>query len=100
MRRGLELASSHLYTLQRDAVFEVRERRVNEQGLARLRTDDGWISEDLNPLSGQRGPIASPLPVTSPLTYRVVLRDGAVVRETVELSSAIVHVVPCGAAKG
>ena len=97
VRRGLELASSHLYTLQRDAVFEVRERRVNEQGLARLRTDDGWISEDLNPLSGQRGPIASPLPVASPLTYRVVLRDGAVVRETVELSSAIVHVVPCGA---
>ena len=26
VRRGLELASSHLYTLQRDAVFEVRDR--------------------------------------------------------------------------
>lgn len=97
VRRGLELASAHLYTLARDAVFEVRERRVNEQGLARLRCDDGWVSEDLNPLSGQRGPIAAPLPTTSPLTYKVVLRDGAVVRETVELSSAIVHVVPCGA---
>ncbi|KAJ1451222.1 hypothetical protein M885DRAFT_530364 [Pelagophyceae sp. CCMP2097] len=97
VRRGLELASPHLCTLAKDAVFEVLERRVNEQGLARLSTDDGWISEDLNPLSGQRGPIAELLPLTAPLIYRVVLRDGAVVRETVELSSAIVHVVPCGA---
>ena len=96
VRRGLELASTHAFTLPKDAVFEVRERRVNEQGLARLRTDDGWISADLNPLSGQRGPVAEPLPVAAPLTFRVVLRDGAVVRETVELSSAIVSVVPCG----
>ena len=96
VRRGLELASTHAFTLPKDAVFEVRERRVNEQGLARLRTDDGWISEDLNPLSGQRGPVAEPLPVAAPLTFRVVLRDGAVVRETVELSSAIVSVIPCG----
>ncbi|KAH8072221.1 hypothetical protein JL720_11263 [Aureococcus anophagefferens] len=81
--------------LRRDAVFEVRERRVNEQGLA-ARTDGGWISEDLNPLSGQRAHrVAAARRVA--LTYRVVLRDGAVVRETVELSSAIVHVVPCGA---
>ena len=81
VRRGLELASTHAFTLPKDAVFEVRERRVNEQGLARLRTDDGWISEDLNPLSGQRGPVAEPLPVAAPLTFRVVLRDGAVVRQ-------------------
>ena len=59
-----------MYTLARDAVFEAKERRVNEQGLARLRVgDDGWISEDLNPLSGQRGPIAAPLPVPRPLAY-------------------------------
>ena len=31
-----ELASTHAFTLPKDAVFEVRERRVNEQGLARL----------------------------------------------------------------
>eukprot|EP00635_Sarcinochrysidales_sp_CCMP3193_P014062 CAMPEP_0118899848 /NCGR_PEP_ID=MMETSP1166-20130328/6224_1 /TAXON_ID=1104430 /ORGANISM="Chrysoreinhardia sp, Strain CCMP3193" /LENGTH=580 /DNA_ID=CAMNT_0006838979 /DNA_START=106 /DNA_END=1848 /DNA_ORIENTATION=+ len=96
VREGLELASAHLYTLQKNAVFVVHERRVNEQGLTRLRTDDGWISEDLNPLSGQRGPIVVPLPVAEALEYRVVLDDGAVVRETVELSSAIVQVVPRG----
>jgi len=96
VREGLELASPHLYTLARHAVFEVRERRVNEQGLARLRTDDGWISEDLNPLSGQRGPIASLLPLRRQLSYRVVLEDGAVVRDTVELSSPVVQVVPRG----
>mmetsp|Transcript_11981 Transcript_11981/g.16204 ORF Transcript_11981/g.16204 Transcript_11981/m.16204 type:complete len:433 (+) Transcript_11981:110-1408(+) len=96
VREGLELASPHIYTLAKDAVFQVYERRVNEQGLARLRTDDGWLSEDLNPLSGQRGPIALLLPISKPLKYRVILPDGAVVRETVELSSAIVHIVPCG----
>ena len=96
VREGLELASPHLYTLQKNAVFIVHERRVNDQGLARLRTDDGWLSEDLNPLSGQRGPIVVPLPVFEPLKYRVILPDGAVVRQTVELSSAIVHVVPQG----
>lgn len=96
VREGLELTSTHLYTLVKNCVFQVHERRVNEQGLARLRTDDGWISEDLNPLSGQRGPIATLLPLAGPVAYRVVFPDGAVVRSTVELSSAIVHHMRCG----
>lgn len=95
VREGLELTSNHLYTLVKNCVFQVHERRVNEQGLARLRTDDGWISEDLNPLSGQRGPIATLLPLAGPVAYRVVIPDGAVVRSTVELSSAVVdHMAP------
>jgi len=53
VRTGLELSSRHLYTVPRTTVVEVLERRVNNQGLARLRIGDGWISEMLNPLSGQ-----------------------------------------------
>ena len=96
VRGGLELSSPHIYTLAHQAIMEVHERRVNEQGLARLRTDDGWISEHLNPLSGQRGPIVELVPVVANLKYRVVLQEGAVVRETVELSSPIVKVIQCG----
>lgn len=96
VRSGLELSSPHIYTVSHQAIMEVHERRVNEQGLARLRTDDGWISEHLNPLSGQRGPIVELLPVVSSLKYRVVLQEGAVVRETVELSSPIVRVIQVG----
>lgn len=32
---------------------QVFERRINDAGLPRLRVMDGWISEVLNPLSGQ-----------------------------------------------
>lgn len=96
VRDGMELSSGHLYTFPQNSVFEARERRVNEQGLARLRTDEGWISEDLNPLSGQRGPIVLLLPMTRPLAFRVVLDDGAVVRRTVELSSQVVETVASG----
>jgi hypothetical protein len=60
VRSGLELSSRHLYTIQHNSVVEVMERCVNNQGLARLRTSDGWISEMLNPLSGQvGGPVPS-----------------------------------------
>ena len=53
VRVGLELSSRHVVTIPYDSVVEVTERCVNNQGLARLRTADGWISEMLNPLSGQ-----------------------------------------------
>jgi hypothetical protein len=53
VRVGLELSSRHLYTVPCNSIVEVSERCVNNQGLARLRTADGWISEMLNPLSGQ-----------------------------------------------
>lgn len=53
VRAGLELSSRHIYTIGSQSVVEVTERCINNQGLARLRTADGWISEMLNPLSGQ-----------------------------------------------
>lgn len=53
VRTGLELSSRHLYTIPHNSVIDVSERCINNQGLARLRTNDGWISEMLNPLSGQ-----------------------------------------------
>jgi hypothetical protein len=37
---------------------------------------DGWCSELLNPLSGQRGIIVQPLPFPVPAIYRVVFKDG------------------------
>jgi hypothetical protein len=63
VRTGLELSSRHLYTIPSNSLLEVTERCINNQGLARLRTADGWISEMLNPLSGQVGHLS----VTSPL---------------------------------
>ena len=75
-------------------LIEPKARARWERSIVHTSTRTG---EDLNPLSGQRGAIATLLPVTTPLRYSVVLRDGAVVRETCELSSAIVHVVPRGA---
>ncbi|KAL3904939.1 MAG: hypothetical protein SGILL_009876, partial [Bacillariaceae sp.] len=57
---------------------------------------DGWCSELLNPLSGQRGIIAQPLPFPVPAIYRVTLPIGAVVRRDVELSSPQVGTVPFG----
>lgn len=53
VRAGLELSSRHLYTISSQSIVEVTERLINNQGLARLKTADGWISEMLNPLSGQ-----------------------------------------------
>ena len=87
---GLELASTCLHP-PKDAVFEVKNVEQGPRGCGRTAMD----LEDLNPLSGQRGPVAEPLPVAAPLTFGVVLRDGAVVRETL-LSSAILSLIPCG----
>jgi len=96
VRSGLELSSSHMYTLRRHALVEISERRINEQGLARLRTADGrgWISEQLNPLSGHRGPVVELVKMPAPLRYKVSLPEGAVVRQTCELSSPIIRLVP------
>jgi len=67
-----------------------------EKGLSRLLTADGrgWLSEQLNPLSGHRGPIVSLLPLPVVLRYRVVIRDGALVRQTCELASPQVSPPP------
>jgi len=56
----------------------------------------GWISECLNPLSGQRGPIVQPVPFPVPIQYRVTLPEGAVIRSDVELSSNQIGHAPVG----
>lgn len=48
----------------------------------------GWVSENLNPLSGQRGKIIEPLPFPLPSTYKVTIKEGAIIRSGVELSSS------------
>eukprot|EP00557_Chaetoceros_sp_GSL56_P005893 CAMPEP_0176503628 /NCGR_PEP_ID=MMETSP0200_2-20121128/15469_1 /TAXON_ID=947934 /ORGANISM="Chaetoceros sp., Strain GSL56" /LENGTH=849 /DNA_ID=CAMNT_0017902941 /DNA_START=1262 /DNA_END=3811 /DNA_ORIENTATION=+ len=54
----------------------------------------GWISEALNPLSGQSGPIVHPIPFPVPALYRVTLPDGAVIRKDIELSSCHIGHAP------
>ena len=99
VREGLELTTHHVETLPHGSLMRVTRKTVNSEGLSRLRVHavlrttrkprlvEGWISEFLNPLSGQRGHIAQPLPFPVPAQYRVTLADGAVVRSGVELSS-------------
>lgn len=79
----------------------VLERKLNAQGLPRLRVvrldpgqrevsaagTPGWISESLNPLSGQRGAVTQAVPLPRALLFRVVLAEGCVVRRDVELAS-------------
>jgi hypothetical protein len=57
---------------------------------------EGWISDTLNPLSGQQGPIAQPVPFPVPALYKVTLPQGAVIRSGVELSSPHVGQAPVG----
>ncbi|CAM9574570.1 unnamed protein product [Phaeothamnion confervicola] len=97
VRAGLELASPDVGKIPYNSVVEVSERRMNRDGLPRLRVPNGWISEVLNPLSGQRGPVAEIMPLARPLRYRIVYSEGAVVRRDVELASATVRVLGCGA---
>eukprot|EP00752_Nemacystus_decipiens_P003286 g3041.t1 len=96
VRHGIELTSPFLFNLPWHSVVEVLERRINEAGLPRLKIAEGWISEVLNPLSGQRGPVVEIVPLLQPLRYRVILSDGAVVRRTVELASGQVKTLPRG----
>jgi len=56
----------------------------------------GWVSECLNPLSGQRGNILQPLPFPIPVLFRVLLDEGAVIRSGVELSSSQIRIAPKG----
>jgi hypothetical protein len=108
VREGLEFESKHFETLPYGSHFRVTRKMVNAQGLNRLRihavVDDeetshvveGWISETLNPLSGQQGPIAQPVPFPVPALYKVKLPQGAVIRSGVELSSPHVGQAPAG----
>ena len=54
---------------------------------------EGWCSEGLNPLSGNRGKVLVPLPFPVPAMYTVSLPEGAVVRRGVELSSPEIGMV-------
>lgn len=101
VREGLDLRTRHINTLPYGSLVRVSRRCINDQGLSRLRTSgyfdlqtttgglsnpngtgysrvrvDGWCSELLNPLSGQRGIVAQPLPFPVPAIYRVTLSMG------------------------
>ena len=111
-------------TIPFGSLVRVTRKTVNSMGLSRLRVHalvddnttstpkssslkkspssqsrvvDGWCSEFLNPLSGQRGIVASPVPFPVPALYRVTLAVGAVIRRSVELSSPQIGVAPMGA---
>jgi len=79
-----------------DDVGEGKEDGKGKQQQRRRRKVDGWCSELLNPLSGQRGIVAQPLPFPVPAVYRVTLPIGAVIRRDVELSSPQVGIAPFG----
>lgn len=101
VREGLELTSSNpVEVLPYGSLFRVTRKMINQMGLMRLRihavVDDedtshvveGWISENLNPMSGQHGPIAQPVPFPVAALYKVILSQGAVIRSGIELSSS------------
>jgi len=110
VRAGLELNTCHITTLPHGAIVKVTRKTVNAMGLSRLKIEfddiskekedllmiNGWVSEALNPLSGQRGPILQPLPFPIPTLYRVTLSEGAVIRSGVELSSSEFRIAPPG----
>ena len=125
VREGLSLQSNHLETLPYGSLIRVTRRTINGQGLSRLlvqhmltedasktqrqtsgnntqqqhhdkRWIEGWVSEFLNPQSGQRGVVAQPLPFPVPALYRVTLALGAVIRSDIELSSPQIGIAPQG----
>lgn len=94
VRQGISLASVHKYTIPYGTIFEVTKRRYNKQGIARLRTRKGWVSEFFNPLSSERGPIVEPCKLSEPLLFSVKCREGVIVREAPEDGSAFVRTIP------
>jgi hypothetical protein len=56
----------------------------------------GYISEFLNPLSGQRGNIVEQVSFPVPALYRVIHPDGAIIRSGVELSTGQIGFAPKG----
>ena len=114
VREGLDLNTQHIDTFPYGSLIRVTRKTVNNMGLSRLRVQgiidydglnkrqspriiDGWCSEFLNPLSGQRGMVAQPVPFPVPALYRVTLPLGAVIRSNVELSSSQIGIAPMGA---
>ena len=85
---GNEASANHLFCESAD--------NCNEETEVVTRIVTGWVSEALNPLSGQRGPVVQPVPFPIPALYRVTLPDGAVIRADVELSSPEIGHAPLG----
>lgn len=126
VREGLDLNTRHRDTLPYGSLVRVTRRTVNAQGLSRLRISavvedddpfdaarrrrnsnnssasgktrivEGWCSEFLNPLSGNRGMVLEPLILPVPVIYKVLLREGAVIRQGRELSTPQIGNAPCG----
>lgn len=114
VREGLDLSTNHIATIPYGSLVQVLMKTVNAMGLSRLQVcaivprnpDDasynpqyveGWCSEFLNPLSGQRGSIIQPLPFPVPALYRVALSNCAIIRSGIELSSPEIGYAPTGA---
>ncbi len=101
VRQSAELTSTRLCILPYLSIVEVEERCINSQGLPRLLLNSlgqkrGWISEVLNPLSGQRGPVVELIPLIAPLKYGVMLPTGASIRSSSELGSRFIRRAKCG----
>lgn len=75
-------------SLRKTSSHQSQERKVSRRKVV------GWVSEALNPLSGQTGPIVHPIPFPVPALYRVILLDGAVIRNGIELSSCQIGHAP------
>ena len=56
----------------------------------------GYISEFLNPLSGQRGNIVEQVSFPVPALYKVIHAEGAIIRSGVELSTGQIGFAPMG----
>ncbi len=101
VREGTGLTSTHICVLPYLSIVEVEERCINSQSLPRLLLNSlgqkrGWISEVLNPLSGQRGQVVELIPMIAPLRYGVSLPIGAAIRSSTELGSRFIRKARCG----
>jgi len=113
LREGIELGNKYLTTIIYGSVIQVTRKMINNEGLSRIHVHttvskednnikekaapqslQGWISENLNPQSGQQGPIARPLPFPVPALFKVVIGVGATIRCGVELSSVQIGHAP------
>ena len=105
VRTGPELSSDLSATLPYGSVCRVTRKVVNRMGLNRLGIDAatsavvagrrtpavvvaGYVSQYLNPLSGQRGCVARPVPFPLPVLYEVTHHGGVDVHSGSELSTA------------
>ena len=124
IRSGLDLVTDHIGTLPYGTLCCVKKKVVNYMGLNRLEIDafvpnegrggdeedddiimerkggigkvSGYISEFLNPLSGQRGNIVEQVSFPVPVLYKVTHAEGAIIRSGVELSTRQIGFAPMG----